>query len=37
MKHVEPLATPEDLLCEKHYKTNTKRNPDGRYIVRLPF
>lgn len=27
----------EDLSCEEHYVTNTKRGSDGRYTVRLPF
>ena len=27
----------EEILCEAYYVKNTKRDSDGRYIVRLPF
>ena len=27
----------DELACETHYVTNTTRNIDGRYVVRLPF
>ena len=27
----------DELTCETHYVTNTTRNIDGRYVVRLPF
>ena len=26
-----------DIFCENHYRATTTRNPDGRYVVRLPF
>ncbi|XP_036346108.1 uncharacterized protein LOC118755377 [Rhagoletis pomonella] len=29
--------TTEETQCEELYKRTTKRNPDGRYIVSLPF
>ncbi|XP_026671887.1 uncharacterized protein LOC113464700 [Ceratina calcarata] len=27
----------DELACEEHYALNTRRESDGRYIVRLPF
>lgn len=27
----------DELACEEHYKNNVTRNPDGRYVVALPF
>lgn len=27
----------DDLLCEEYFKQTHRRNPDGRYVVRLPF
>ena len=27
----------EDIACEEHFKRAHTRNPDGRYMVRLPF
>lgn len=32
-----PQQMPEDIECEDIYKTTTKRRPDGRYVVNLPF
>ena len=29
--------TPDDEKCEKHFCLTHSRDPDGRYIVRLPF
>ncbi|CAK1584061.1 unnamed protein product [Parnassius mnemosyne] len=29
--------TPEEQRCEEFYKKTTKRDPSGRYIVKLPF
>ncbi|XP_071582393.1 uncharacterized protein, partial [Temnothorax nylanderi] len=29
--------TPEDQACEDHFLRTHYRNPDGRYVVRLPF
>ncbi|XP_015432787.1 PREDICTED: uncharacterized protein LOC107188906, partial [Dufourea novaeangliae] len=39
---IEELPTkqffsPEELECENHFKENTCRDSNGRYIVRLPF
>ena len=31
------LWTPEELKCEEHLKATTKRRPDGRFVVKLPF
>lgn len=31
-----PLSV-EDQACEQHFKDNTRRNPEGRFMVRLPF
>ena len=31
------LWTPEELKCEEHFKATTKRRPDGRFVVKLPF
>lgn len=31
------ILSQEEQLCEQHYDQTTKRNADGRYIVRLPF
>ncbi|XP_046966958.1 uncharacterized protein LOC124534969 [Vanessa cardui] len=33
----DKLFTDEEKFCEQHFKTNTRRESDGRYIVRLPF
>lgn len=37
----EPIAAdqgdPDEVWCEKHFSTTHHRNPDGRYVVRLPF
>ncbi|XP_075163011.1 uncharacterized protein LOC142235633 [Haematobia irritans] len=30
-------ASEDDDYCEKFYKATTSRQPDGRYVVRLPF
>ena len=30
-------VTSEESLCEKHYVKTTNRQPNGRYLVRLPF
>ena len=30
-------SSAEDVFCENHYKENTRRGEDGRYIVALPF
>nr|XP_034830105.1 uncharacterized protein LOC117987255 [Maniola hyperantus] len=31
------ILTPEEETCEQFYERSTKRDKDGRYIVRLPF
>ncbi|XP_076544258.1 uncharacterized protein LOC143305274 [Osmia lignaria lignaria] len=31
------ITTPENQMCEEHFKTTHSRANDGRYIVRLPF
>ncbi|XP_062541685.1 uncharacterized protein LOC134209690 [Armigeres subalbatus] len=28
--------SPSERFCEKHFVENTTRNPDGRYVVKLP-
>lgn len=33
----EKLFTDEEKFCEQHFETNTRRESDGRYIVRLPL
>ncbi|XP_017490770.1 PREDICTED: uncharacterized protein LOC108378971 isoform X1 [Rhagoletis zephyria] len=33
----DKTATAEEAKCEELYKRTTQRNPDGRYIVSLPF
>ncbi|XP_064075076.1 uncharacterized protein LOC135194141 [Vanessa tameamea] len=33
----EKLFTDEEKFCEHHFETNTRRESDGRYIVRLPL
>ncbi|XP_076285541.1 uncharacterized protein LOC143211602 [Lasioglossum baleicum] len=30
-------TTPDDEKCEQHFKATHSRQPDGRYVVRLPF
>lgn len=34
---IERHRTPEEVVCENHFTSHTKRNDEGRYIVRLPF
>lgn len=34
---VPEILTPENQICEEHFKTTHTRAIDGRYIVRLPF
>lgn len=29
--------TSEELTCEDHFKTHTRRDPDGRYVVKMPL
>ncbi|XP_076549204.1 uncharacterized protein LOC143306713 [Osmia lignaria lignaria] len=31
------VLSQEEQACEAHFKSNTQRNSEGRYIVRLPF
>ena len=31
------LLSPEEQACEDHFRNNTQRNSEGRYVVRLPF
>ncbi|KAI4473134.1 hypothetical protein M0804_015469 [Polistes exclamans] len=31
------IKSHEEERCEEHYKTNTRRDGAGRYVVRLPF
>ncbi|XP_072402518.1 uncharacterized protein [Diabrotica undecimpunctata] len=31
------LQSPEQLLCEEHFKSTFRRNLDGRFIVSIPF
>ncbi|XP_074099940.1 uncharacterized protein LOC141528017 [Cotesia typhae] len=31
------ILSPEEQLCEEHYRNNTTRDSSGRYIVRLSF
>ncbi|XP_043497161.1 uncharacterized protein LOC122520907 [Polistes fuscatus] len=31
------IRSHEENLCEAHYRSNTRRDDTGRYIVRLPF
>ncbi|XP_072395067.1 uncharacterized protein [Diabrotica undecimpunctata] len=31
------LQSPEELLCEEHFKSTFRRNLDGRFIVSIPF
>ncbi|CAH2092354.1 unnamed protein product [Euphydryas editha] len=31
------MLTDDEIKCEKLFKDTTKRNGDGRFIVRLPF
>ncbi|XP_012543469.2 uncharacterized protein LOC105840926 [Monomorium pharaonis] len=31
------ILSPEERQCEEHFLATHSRNPDGRYIVRLPF
>ncbi|XP_063981077.1 uncharacterized protein LOC135164550 [Diachasmimorpha longicaudata] len=33
----DPVRSPDEISCEQHYLTHTKRDVTGRYIVRLPF
>ncbi|XP_014214634.1 uncharacterized protein LOC106643863 [Copidosoma floridanum] len=33
----EPSKSRDEIACEKHFVNNTRRDPTGRYIVRLPF
>ena len=35
--HSTKLLSQEKQTCEVHFKENTQRNFEGRYIVRLPF
>ncbi|XP_017791907.1 PREDICTED: uncharacterized protein LOC108573927 [Habropoda laboriosa] len=32
-----PHLTSEEQAAEEHFKLNTRRSPDGRYVVALPF
>ncbi|XP_077275939.1 uncharacterized protein LOC143904852 [Temnothorax americanus] len=32
-----PTPAPKDVLCEEHFRATHYRDPDGRYVVRLPF
>uniref|UniRef100_A0A8D8XDY8 Integrase catalytic domain-containing protein n=1 Tax=Cacopsylla melanoneura TaxID=428564 RepID=A0A8D8XDY8_9HEMI len=34
---VDIPASPEDLQCEEHFLSTHYREPDGTYVVRLPF
>ncbi|XP_044595862.1 uncharacterized protein LOC123272906 [Cotesia glomerata] len=34
---VNQLLSPDEQACEDHYKSTVQRDPNGRYIVRLPF
>ncbi|XP_036346634.1 uncharacterized protein LOC118755949, partial [Rhagoletis pomonella] len=34
--HPVPISE-EDIACEDYYQRTTYREPDGRYVVRLPF
>lgn len=29
--------TLEEIICERHFLDNTSRDPEGRYVVKLPF
>ena len=31
------MWTPEEVKSEEHFKVTTKRRPDGRFVVKLPF
>ncbi|XP_076299320.1 uncharacterized protein LOC143218170 [Lasioglossum baleicum] len=31
------FLTPDEEQCESHFRANTTRTADGRYVVRLPF
>ena len=33
----EVVRSREDVQCEEHYAEHTTRDPEGRYVVRLPF
>ncbi|XP_063981499.1 uncharacterized protein LOC135164772 [Diachasmimorpha longicaudata] len=33
----DPVRSRDEISCEQHYLTHTKRDVTGRYIVRLPF
>ncbi|XP_055916655.1 uncharacterized protein LOC129949299 [Eupeodes corollae] len=33
----QPHQTEDDIACDKHFSMHTKRLPDGRYEVKLPF
>ena len=33
----KPLVSKEDEYCEQYYQQTTRRDPDGRYVVSLPF
>ncbi|XP_011881903.1 PREDICTED: uncharacterized protein LOC105569780, partial [Vollenhovia emeryi] len=33
----QALLSPDDDRCEKHFAETHSRDPDGKYIVRLPF
>ena len=37
MEQLEPSSiTPEQQFCEEHFLSNTTRQPDGRFVVKLP-
>ena len=31
------MWTPEELKCEEHFQTTTKRRPAGKFVVKMPF
>lgn len=31
------VLSPEDKKCEEYYSSTVQRNPDGRYVVSIPF
>ncbi|XP_071577544.1 uncharacterized protein [Temnothorax nylanderi] len=33
----QSILTPQDKYCEEHFRLTHSRDPDGRYVVRLPF